>query len=92
MLNIQDYYHQENIPETIIRDSRGTLIEEGLRVAYNYGGAVAIGTIVSYKCLWKIARPGVAPKNWWYCKFELKVRNEDGHISTVKNPNSFVII
>ena len=47
MINIQDYYHQENIPETIIRDSRGTLIEEGLRVAYNYGGAVAIGTIVS---------------------------------------------
>lgn len=89
---IQTDEHQEFAPEAITKDSRGTLIQEGLRVAYNYQGSVVIGHIISCLSTWKVARPGVGDKKWWYCKFELKVLNEDGHISTVKNPNSFVII
>ncbi len=89
---IQTSEHQEHAPENVIRDSRGTLIEKGLRVAYNYQGAVILGNIVTYKSTWKVARPGVGDNKWWYCSFELKVLNEDGHISTVKNPNSFIII
>jgi hypothetical protein len=89
---IQRYYHQELSPNAIVRDSRGTLIQKDLRVAYNYQGAVIIGQIISCKSTWDVERPGVGSNKWWYCNFELKVLNEEGHISTIKNPNSFVII
>jgi len=82
----------EGTPEKIIRDSRGVLIEEGLTVAYNYQGSVKKGKILEYESEWKISRPDSFPKNWWSCKFKMKVLNEDGHISIIKNPNSFIII
>jgi len=37
------------LPEPIDKDHRGTLIEEGLSVAYNHSGSVEVGTIVSIK-------------------------------------------
>ena len=89
---IQTSIHQKDIPEAVIRDSRGTLISEGLRVAYNYQGSVAIGKIISCVSTWKSVRGGVEDKMWWSSYFTLKILNENGFISTVKNPNSFVII
>lgn len=75
-------------PETILRDHRGTLIEPGLRVAYNFSGDVAIGTIIELKRNeWKEVR-----KEYWSHKFELRVQNENGHISKIKNWRSFVIV
>lgn len=75
-------------PEAILRDHRGTLIEPGLRVAYNFSGDVAIGTIIELKRNeWVEHRSG-----WWIHKFELHVKNENGHISKIKNWRSFVIV
>jgi hypothetical protein len=75
-------------PEKITRDHRGTLIEDGLRVAYNRSGDVDLGVIVSIvKNEWK-------PRSYggWMLNFEIHIQAEDGHVSKVKNPNSFVII
>jgi hypothetical protein len=75
-------------PEIITRDHRGTLIEPGLRVAYNFSGDVALGTIIEVKKNnWKERSPG-----WWSHEFELHVRNENGHLSKIKNCRSFIII
>ena len=77
----------EKQPEPIKRDSRGTEIAEGLRVAFNRSGDVAIGKIVRVvKNSWKCS-------TWrWHLTFEIHIEGEDGRISKVKNPNSFIII
>jgi hypothetical protein len=82
-----------NKPEPVLQDSRGRLIEAGLKVAYNFQGNVILGTIKELKrSKWEISRSGGGMNNWWYLKFELLIENEDGHISKIKNPNSFIII
>lgn len=75
------------IPEAPNRDHRGTLLDVGLRVAYNKSGTVQIGKIVSFKSK-------ILPDNHytWQLKFELVVSGEDGSTSKIKNPNSFVVI
>lgn len=75
-------------PEVVITDHRGVKIEPGLRVAYNWSGDVALGVILEIKKNdWKEIRSG-----WWSHQFELHVKNEDGHISKIKNWRSFIII
>ena len=93
MAYIHTSLQKENSPEPITRDSRGTEIQLGLRVAYNYQGDVIIGTIKELKRNeWKAVRKGTGTSMWWSLKFELLIENEEGHISKVKNPNSFVLI
>lgn len=87
---IQTSVRRNTSPEKIIRDSRGTLIEPGLRVAYNYSGDIAIGNIKEVKKnKWK---PSCSMGMYWILDFEMLVENENGPISKIKNPNSFVII
>ena len=75
-------------PEVPTRDYRGTLIEAGLRVAYNYCGDVALGTIIELKKNdWIEKSPG-----WWSHQFELHVKNEEGRISKIRNWRSFIIV
>jgi len=91
---IHQSYHIDSIgstgPAKIDRDHRGTLIVNGLRVAFNRSGDVVLGTIKEYKrCDWYV--PKGSP--WRWClKFEIHIEDENGHVSKVKNPNSFVII
>tara|TARA_R110000868_G_scaffold95085_2_gene261798 strand:- start:358 stop:618 length:261 start_codon:yes stop_codon:yes gene_type:complete len=74
-------------PAVVNRDSRGVLIEEGLKVAYNQSGNVVLGVIKKFKCSeWS------ATKSGWRLKFILLIENEEGQLSKVKNPNSFVVI
>jgi hypothetical protein len=90
MEHIADAYWSNNDPkpEKITRDHRGTLIENGLHVAYNRSGSVDIGVILSIpKNEWKERGYG-----GWLLNFEMQIQAEDGHISKIKNPNSFVII
>lgn len=83
----RSYYFTEQEPPIIDRDWRGTLIEPGLRVAYNFSGDIAIGTIVELKKnRWKTKN-----KNW-FLDFELHVMGENGKLSKIQNPNCFVII
>jgi len=90
---IQTTFSQEKSPLKILRDSRGKSIEVGLRIAYNRSGDIAIGKIVGVKKNeWKTIRPGSGNSSWWNLKFEMLVEHEDGTMSTIKNPNSFVII
>lgn len=85
--------HQVNSPDRITTDHRGSDIIVGKKVAYNYSGRVAIGTIISYdKCDWYAGRRGVDDKSWWGLNFKLTVRGEDGIVSFIKNPNSYIII
>jgi len=80
---------QEEKPTHIVeRDSRGTLIEPGLRVAYNLSGDVAIGTIIEVK------KNRWVKRDWsWHLDFEIHIQLEgEIQISKVKNPNAFVII
>jgi hypothetical protein len=76
---IQSTYYRTEQPEIVTKDSRGTTIAPGLRVAYNRSGDVTIGTIEK-----------LANNDWR--NFKLVIKNEDGNTSTVKNPNAFVII
>lgn len=88
---IQTFFIQKTAPERISRDSRGTRIEAGKRVSYNQNGNVIMGHIVSCESSWHIQRKW--EDNYiWSCKFRLRILNEDGNVSIVKNPNSFVII
>lgn len=80
-------------PQSIIRDRRGILFEPNMRVAYNRSGDVVIGTIKEItKNVWNVSRQGIEPKKWWNLRFEMIVEGEDGLISKIKNPNSFVVI
>lgn len=85
---IQESYYQKDEPAKFERDSRGTLIEPGLRVAYNHSGAISLGKIIEIKKnSWEMIQ------GRWRLKFEMHIENEEtGSTSTVKNPNSFVII
>lgn len=91
---IQQTYHVDRTgkdgPNRITKDYTGTAIEPGLRVAFNKSGNVVLGTIKEYKrCDWYV--PKGSP--WRWClKFEIHIEDENGHVSKVKNPNSFVII
>ena len=78
---------QKETPEPILYDSRGIPIEEELKVAYNYSGSVVMGTIKELK------RNEWLKSEWgWTLKFELIIENEEGFVSRIKNPNSFIII
>lgn len=85
-------------PDPITRDSRGTLIEPDLRIAFNRSGDIKLGRIVSIKKnLWEVARGRYmnvsdnTPKHWCL-NFVMEVIGEDEKISVLSNPNSFVII
>jgi len=85
--------HSEQAPEPITTDHRHTPIREGARVAYNKSGGIMLGRIVKVvRNEWKVARTGVAPKSWWTLKFILQIEGEDGNMSYIANPLSFVII
>jgi hypothetical protein len=82
--------------DRVLTDSRGVKLEEGLRVAYNLSGSIALGVIKKiHKNKWKQdsgtknSRTGEMP---WRLEFELHVLGEDNKISKIKNPNSFLII
>lgn len=80
-------------PDLIAHDSRGIKIEHGLRIAYNQSGNIVIGTILSFTCDWTKIRIGADNMDWWNCKFTMNVMSEDKLTpSTLKNPNSFVIL
>ena len=74
-------------PGIVERDSRGTLISPGLRAAYNLSGDVVVGTIVEVK-----KNKWNSKGNDWRLEFEIHIMGENGKLSKIKNPNSFVII
>jgi hypothetical protein len=89
------HIHQRsyNFPEllAVTRDSRGKLIEVGLRVAYNLSGSVAIGKIEAIpKNCWKEKSTKISTQ--WSLDFEMHILGENDRITKIKNPNSFVII
>lgn len=83
---------QKDCPDPILEDSRGTLIVSGARVAYNLSGNVVLGVLQGMNSSWTQIRPGANNTSWWNCKFNAFIVNEKGEVSTVKNPNSFVIL
>ena len=72
-------YHR--IRRNPLRDSRGTEIEVGQRVAYNLSGQVAEGDIVSTKG-WTIGIKLI----------DCCAGMDPGHISKVKNPTSILVL
>lgn len=82
----------ETKPDEISKDSRGVEIEAGLTVAYNRAGVIATGVIMSFRSRWRPTRPGLGKTKWWSTYFEMKIKGDDGKISNIKNPNSFIII
>ena len=80
-------------PKPIDKDSRGTAIAIGLRVAYNFSGSVTMGHISEIRNIeWTPIKGRVNMWRTWECRYKIKVTNEDGHTSTIKNPNSFIVI
>lgn len=77
-------------PDLITKDSRGIKIEPGLTIAFNRSGDIVKGKIIDVKTSWKEAGSMAYPR--WYCRFLLTAEGEDGKISKLKNPNSFIII
>lgn len=73
-----------------MRDSRGTLLAEGQRVAYNISGCIAIGRIIELR-----ARSGYS-----YTGHSIKVIMEQercagcrqGHITKIKHATSVLVI
>lgn len=82
---------QEQKPDILRRDSRGTLIELGKRIAYNRSGTVVLGKIMWFRSDWK-TMPNHKDRNWWRIQFSMRVEGDDETVTTLKNPNSFVII
>ena len=76
-------------PNVVTRDHRGTEICEGLRVAFNRSGDVLIGKIITVK---KNKWIYIDSRMFWRLVYEIHIEAEDGTISKVKNPNSFVVI
>lgn len=85
------YYGTTTKPEPITKDSRGSEIKVGSKVAYNISGSVVLGVIISIKKNDWIRTP-TSSSNGWTCPFSIEIENEDLHISTIKNPNSFIIL
>ena len=84
------YMYKKTKPNPLSKDSRGVKIEPSLKVAFNKSGDVAIGKIKEIKKnKWVLSYNS---KENWNLKFEMVIENEDGSISTLKNPNSFIII
>lgn len=80
-------------PPKLERDSRGILITNNLRVCFNRSGDIVIGYINEFKRSdWVKCRLGINDQFWWKVIFELIIQAEDGKISTIRNPNSFIII
>lgn len=85
-----EWFDENGYPHEVTQDRRGTTIEVGSRVAFNHSGDIAIGIIRELKkCEWERMSHD---SQRWQIKFELHIEREDGGISKVKNPNSFVII
>jgi len=80
-------------PPKFERDSRGIIIQDNLRVAFNRSGDIVLGKIIELKRSdWVKHRQGIDDQFWWGIKFELIIEAEDGKISVIKNPNSFIIL
>lgn len=80
---------QNEAPAIITRDHRGVEICEGLRVAFNRSGYTLIGKIIEVKKnKWRY----IESRKLWELIFEIEIESEDGDVSKIKNPNSFVII
>ena len=76
-------------PEPIREDSRGNIIAPGSRVAFNRSGSVIIGKVLEVtKNKWS----WIPSRFTWHLNYEIQIEAEDGLISKVKNPNSFVVI
>ena len=87
---INSNFYGKDCPEIINKDSNGVVIKPGSRIAYNRSGSVILGEIVSLdRSEWKVDK---YYERSWYLMFSLKVKDLDGTVSTIKNPNSFVII
>ena len=92
-MKIQTSIQSIEQPAPVLQDSNGIIIASGDKVAYNCQGSVIFGTIKELKrSEWVCGRPGIEMKSWWYLKFELLIENEEGHISKIENPNSFIIL
>ena len=88
---IRTYYYQEHKPAEIHNDSRGVMIDIGLRIAYNQSGNVVLGKISRIiENTWKVRK--YSKGGDWILNFKMEVINEDSSISIIKNPNSFIII
>jgi hypothetical protein len=88
---IRRSFYQEQEPKKIEKDSKGSFIKNDRKVAYNRSGDVVTGSIISIKKN-KWTRTGGRTIPHWSLSFELEVRGDDGVISIIKNPNSFVMI
>lgn len=76
-------------PLPISRDSRGVEFFIGARIAFNRSGDIKIGFIKEIKKnIWKRSYGD----DYWRLDFEMIIENEDGKLSTIKNPNSFVLV
>lgn len=83
---------EDKEPQRVDKDSKGKLIKNDSKVAYNRSGDVVTGTIIRLKkSKWKLA-DFRGDRKWWKLQFELEIRGDDGVISIIKNPNSFIII
>jgi len=83
---------EDKEPQRVDKDSKGKLIKNDSKVAYNRSGDVVTGTIIRLKKSEWVLSDVRGNKNWWRLRFELEIRGDDGVISTIKNPNSFIII
>lgn len=91
---MQTTYHGESAPYLQFRDTYGTELISGLFVAFNKGGEVKKGTIISVnKFYWKKVRPGLPGNFWWNLICDIKVQElNSNHISSIKNINSIIVI
>ena len=82
-----------NKPDPVTTDYRGTKIEPGKIVAYNFSGYVRLGRIIALRRndVINYSRNPEWPN--WIRKFDLEVQCLDqDSVSHIKNPGSFVIL
>lgn len=81
-----------NPPQPINSDSYGNKWIDGMSVIFNHSGCVRCGTLINIdRNRWVVARAFPDKEIWWWnTDFSAKVLCDDGHISTIKNPNSII--
>lgn len=91
MKDIRTSYWQDDEPNMVEADYKGSVFNNGRRVAFNYQGSIKLGRIVELKRTeWK--KSNYDTKRW-QLKFELHIMGDNAEkVSKIKNPNSVVCI
>jgi len=94
MGDIRTDYRQDEKPNMVEADYKGSVFNNGRRVAFNYQGSIRLGRIIELKKTEWVSDSGRDGNHkYWRLNFELHIQGDGiDKVSKIKNPNSVVCI